>query len=195
MSQRKDAKITTKGKRAIVRVPNASLTGYGKWVASPGDFITFEIPRDDGSSDRRHGRVIGRVDAAGWDGGKGYDQPIKGHIAVVMLGVDLSFAHEMWVDPAWVTRCETVSCRAEFFRVFFTADPQDLLRMSEYGSLGAAPHRTNKLPPRCDGCARITKWIVLSGGDSVAELCDDCTDRKATAERQGDPMPALDGAE
>ena len=65
----------------------------------------------------------------------------------MMLSCDLTFAHEMWVDPAWVTRCETVACHADFFRVFFTADPQDLLRMSEYGSLGVQSYQTRALPP------------------------------------------------
>lgn len=191
MSKRADAKITTKGKRATVRVPNASTLGYGRWEASPGNLVTFEIPRADGTTSARHGRVIGRADASGRDG-----DPVKGWIAVIALSDNISFAYEMWIDPAWVTSCRTNGPEAiEFFRVFLTASADDLIRMSEYGSLGASPGRTNKLPPRCDGCARITKWIVLSGGDSVAELCDDCTDRKATAERQGDPMTALDGAE
>lgn len=144
MSQRKDAKITTKGKRALVRLPNTPIGVTSKWQAAPGDFVVFEIPHDDGSSDRRYGRVIGRVDAAGWDGGD--KTPIKGFLAVMMLGDRLSHAFEMWVDPQWVTHCESVMSHVEFFRVFFTADPSDLMRMSEYGSLNTHGG-SNALPP------------------------------------------------
>jgi hypothetical protein len=146
MSQRKDAKITTKGKRASVRVPNATTVAGGKWIASPGDFVAFTVDASPGYSDARHGRVVGRVDAAGWDGGD--KTPIKGWLCVMMLSSDLTFAHEMWIDPASVTACYSVGPGfVRFLETFFTADPMDLMRMSEYGSLGAWEHRSNALPP------------------------------------------------
>lgn len=144
MAKRADAKYTTKGKRAIVRVGNASTIGYGKYQAEPGDFVAFDVPRESGDIDRRYGRVIGRVDAAGWDGAD--KNPIKGWIAVMMLGIELSFAHEMWVDPEWVKSCVSVTDQTlDFFRVFLSADPMDLMRMSEYGSLST--HGSNRMPP------------------------------------------------
>jgi len=138
MSKREDARYTTKGKRATVRLPNVQSVGSGKWNASPGDFVTFQIP----DGERRHGRVIGRVDASGWDGG----HAVSGWIAVVMLSVDLSFAHEFWIDPAWVTYCAAVAKHVEFFRAFFTKDPAELLRIAEYGSLGTQEYKTNEMP-------------------------------------------------
>lgn len=141
MSRRKDAKITTKGKRATVRCPNATTIGYGKWQASPGDFVAFKIDED-----TRYGRVVGRVDASGSDG-----DPVKGWICVVMLGTTLHFAHEYWVNPEWVIEVRTVNPNhVRFFEVFFTADPMDLIRMSEYGSLSCSEHATNALPPKRD---------------------------------------------
>jgi hypothetical protein len=149
VTQRKDAKFTTKGKRASVRVPNASTIGTGKWMASPGDFIVFRIPDDDME---RYARVIGRVDAEGWDGAD--KTPIVGEIACVMLSCGLSSAHEMWVDPEWVMECHSVGPHnVRFFTAFFTADPMDLLAMSEYGSLAAHEWSTCQLPTRSDRSA------------------------------------------
>jgi hypothetical protein len=142
---RADRRVTTSGKRATVKIPNASHTGYDKWEASPGDMITFTVDAAPGYSDKRNGRVVGRVDASGASGAD--KTPIVGWICVAMLSDDLSFAYEMWVDPANVTSCRAAANDVEFWRTFMTADPGDLLRMSEYGSLGASPGRSNALPP------------------------------------------------
>lgn len=146
--RRTDARYTVNGKRASVRISNASHLGYSLWTASPDDFVTFEVPTNDPAcTSTRHGRVIGRVDASGSDG-----DPVKGWIAVMALGTNLSFAYEMWIDPAWVTECHKIGPETlEFFRVFLSSPTNDLIRMSEYGSLGASPGRTNQLPPTTKG--------------------------------------------
>ncbi len=141
-SRRKDASITIAGARATVKLgAKASTSGYSKYTASPGDFVTFDI--GDTVSDIRHGRVLGRVDAAGWDGAN--KTPIKGWIAVMMLGERANHAYEMWVNPAWVTFCESQQNHAKFFATLFTASAEDLLRMAHYGSLST--HGTCELPP------------------------------------------------
>lgn len=143
-SHRADASITIAGKRAIVKLPNTSALGYGKYHAEPGDLIVFDLNRETPNSpDVRYGRVLGRVDAAGWDGAD--KTPIKGYIAVMMLGERLNHAYEMWVDPANVTFCESQSSHATFFATLFNASPEHLLRMSKYGSLST--HGTCALPP------------------------------------------------
>lgn len=145
-SRRADASITIAGKRAIVKLPYKFELGigYGKYCAEPGDFIVFDLNRETPNSpDVRYGRVLGRVDAAGWDGAD--KTPIKGFVAVMMLGERLNHAYEMWVDPADVTFCESQSSHATFFATLFNASPEHLLRMSKYGSLST--HGTCALPP------------------------------------------------
>lgn len=76
-SHRNDATITIAGKRAVVKLPSTSALGYGKYRAEPGDFVVFDLNREmPNSPDVRYGRVLGRVDAAGWDGAD--KTPIKG---------------------------------------------------------------------------------------------------------------------
>lgn len=142
-NHRADASITIAGKRAIVKLPNTSALGYGNRTASPGDWIVFDLGRGTERSDVHYGRVLGRVDAAGWDGAD--KTPIKGWIAVMRLSSLGTHAFEFWVNPADVTFCESQSSHATFFATLFNASPEHLLRMSKYGSLST--HGTCALPP------------------------------------------------
>jgi hypothetical protein len=151
---RKDAKLTTRGKRATVNCWKASRIGYSKHNASPGDLLTF----DTGDGREHFARVVGRVDALAvhcstWSDDHDrktcqYCTPeVKGWICVVMLSSStMHHAYEMWVDPEWVTNVEALTPgHVRFWQTMLTTDPQDLMSMSEYGSLSA--YGTCDLPP------------------------------------------------
>ena len=152
--QRKDAKLTIKGKRATIFCDKASRLGYSKHSAAPGDLIVF----DTGDGRDHLARVVGRVDApalrcSSWDPAHDVKacticdtEPVKGWLCVVMLSSSMHHAHEMWVKPEWVSNIEAVTPgHVRFWQTILTVDPQELMRMSEYGSLSA--YGTCALPP------------------------------------------------
>lgn len=154
--QRKDAKLTTSGKRAAVFCANASRLGYSKHSASPGDLVVYSYPADSGGT--RYGRVVGRIDApprrcGAWEPNHDRNKcqycqhGVKGWLCVVGLSDDTKHhAYERWIDPDWVRNIESVTPgHIKFLMTLLTRDPADLIRMSEYGSLSA--YGTCELPP------------------------------------------------
>jgi hypothetical protein len=87
-----------------VRLPNASLIGYGVYYAKPGYWVTWGDPLQDDSKAHRIGRVLGRIECAAYDTGKGA-LDCMGWLAVMQLSDDLTHAYVRWVDPAWVQVC------------------------------------------------------------------------------------------
>jgi hypothetical protein len=136
---RSDRRLTTSGKRAVVRCPSVLLPlGYSKYNAAPGDLVSF----DTGNGHCRLGKVVGRVDAAG---GPANGQPVNGWICVLVLSQHGVFAHELWVDSAWVQSIYPVTeGMVRFFMTWLTVDPAKQLAMAEYGSLSA--HGSCALP-------------------------------------------------
>lgn len=153
--QRRDAKLTTKGKRAVVFCQNASRLGYSKHSASPGDLVVYSYPDDSGGT--RYARVVGRVDAPAQRCSKwaSHDsavceyctKEVNGWLCVVAFSdATHHHAYERWIDPDWVTNVESVTPgHVMFLMTMLTRRPEDLIRMSECGSLSA--YGTCKLPP------------------------------------------------
>lgn len=120
-------------RRVSVHCPNTSTLGYGKWVAKPGDLLTYKEHHTDGSYTPRLARMVGRVNAPA-------DGPtcpeVKGLICVVAISNEGTFCYERWIKPADVVH---VSAPApNFWHYFMTADPSELIKASEYGSASAS---------------------------------------------------------
>lgn len=146
--EREDAHYTLKG----VRCPATRTQGYSKTVAEPGDLLTWQTRAADGSVEHLMlGRVVGRVDARG-DGKQ--METVSGWIAVIALADSGTFTYERWVDPAWVVDIHR-PCPA-FFALFMGGDPEQLLRMTRYGSLSASAldyHDGRPVPRHSDSCS------------------------------------------
>ncbi len=91
--------------RKQVRCPNASLLGFGQYVAKFGDFVTFNEGGEPRQS--RFGRVAGRITVTGHastDRGTVY-------ILVIAMDADHTHAYERWVLPGDI---ETIRRPADF---------------------------------------------------------------------------------
>jgi len=78
--------------RKLVKCPNASTLGYGKWKAQFGDIVLWK------DSEGIHiGRVAGRIQYAP---ALGSETPaIRNHLLIVALSRNHTFPMERWVDP------------------------------------------------------------------------------------------------
>ncbi len=116
--------VTYSDKKQSAWLPSSCKIGYGKFKASPGDLITFNVGATESEPDYRHGRVIGVITKTDRDGEGG-----TGKLLVLMLGNTYTFAHEGWVDVADVKECASPERAAAFTTWFMSAPPSE---MAEY---------------------------------------------------------------
>lgn len=134
-----------------VSVPNADHGGYGKWQASPLDFVVVcqhgkTLDGHDYTL-RNFARVLGRIvevepSASSLDG---QDRKIisEDHLAVLMLSEDGTFTYIRWIPATEIEVCYAVGQQfGEFARFFFSSDLDgfsvaDLAYLSSYGTLCA----------------------------------------------------------
>lgn len=113
---------------------NSSCIGHSSNVAKPGYWITWQNTPT--GTHEGVGRVLGRIDNASWDG-----VPVIGHLAVIRLFADMTFAGIAWVHPddvtsvheqapaqllAWITGDEWVKNKHDIARI---------VAMSQHGTL------------------------------------------------------------
>lgn len=106
LSQRKDAVYSER--YAKLRFP--SITPGSLYKVQTGDMVVFN------GHGTGVGRVLSRVDAAGYDG----IGPIKGYLCVATLGTTFTFCHVIWVNPCDVTYI--AKCPTKFMAGFFGPD-------------------------------------------------------------------------
>lgn len=127
-------KITRRKIRCLHLIPTM---GYSKWEAVAGDMITYKEQITDGSFNRRMARVVGWVKAPFEKGSKPeYDCPAFEGVCVVALNDEGTCCYERWIKPEDILSINTPSPKFLFY--FGSADPQELLRASEYGSASAS---------------------------------------------------------
>jgi hypothetical protein len=123
-----------------VKCPNAldhdQQTRYGV-KAKTGAWVTYKETYTDGSSQTRHGRVLGRVAArAIADDVKDID----GHLSVLALSDNMQHAYIRWIDPKDVTE---VSVNPPAALLAWVLQPQlpdaDMVhKLSAYGTLSSS---------------------------------------------------------
>jgi len=153
-----------------VRCPNASVLGYGKWKASPGDWLTYE----DGTGRSVPARMFASVHD--WQGRTDNDPPVL--LAVVALAEDLTFGMLRWVNPEHVERVEGRQPPAAMLAWITGAqfeeaaeDPEIMLRMLEYGTV------SNDFIHHHDD--HMQAWREGVSPATYAALKDDCERRRA----------------
>lgn len=107
-------------------LPNASRLGYGKYKASPGDFVRWGDGEGDGYSG--WGRVVGRITSH-------FDdlEDCRGFLVVIKVGSTCAFGHALFVDPAHIEICEPVDQSRLFLTRFLYASPAEISRYLETG--------------------------------------------------------------
>lgn len=91
--------------KKLVKLPNASTLGFGKWKAQFGDVVRFE---DENGT--HIGRVAGRVK----DNGQVY--------VIVIVLFDACYVGERWVKPEEISYCITVRKQHQELMRFFMSD-------------------------------------------------------------------------
>ena len=119
-----------------VQCPYASTLGYGKWIARPGDWITFSPYLDKGEKPSvdfgvvRIGRVLGRIEAP---------QDAEGWLYVLVLGTDACHLYPIWVKPEWVSTVQGPERLPAALLAWFTQpqlpNPKIVAQLANYGSL------------------------------------------------------------
>lgn len=122
--------------RAATNVFNASTLGYGKWKASPGDYVRFREALTDGGHIVTFGRVLGQIKETERDG----LEDCAGWLAVAVVADNLTFGYERWVDPSLVIECQPASQVEDFLRAFLASDNAQIERSlaANSGILSAA---------------------------------------------------------
>jgi hypothetical protein len=112
--------VTTDKK--LMKLPNASTLGFGKWKAQFGDMVRFTD-----ENGNHMGRIAGRVK----DGGILY--------AIVIVLFDACYVGERWVKPEEITYCITIREKHQELMRFFMSDewlttsPDELRSWAESG--------------------------------------------------------------
>lgn len=127
-----------------VKLPHVNTLGFNKWIASPGDWLTYKEHHADDSYTVRMARYVGIVHAPA----QGPDVPaVKGKLCVIALSDDAHCCYERWIDRADVQ--SVCSPMPRFLAYFASADPEELIKASEYGSASASHTDWQENPLPC----------------------------------------------
>ena len=131
-----------------VPCPNTSHIGYDKRKAQVGDIVNFTDtgtgPDGKPASRTRVGRMIGRIKYA--PALSGDKHAIRNYILVVALAEDLTYTSEFWVNPADVTRVQSMRNHREILDWFISdllthAPIEEVRRAQAWGGGGLVPYR------------------------------------------------------
>lgn len=117
--------------RRKIRCTHLTLLGFGKCEAKRGDWIVYKEHHNDGSYHPRFARVVGWVIAPR----DGSVEPFEG-VCVVALNDDATFCYERWIQPEDILSIHPPA--PKFLQYFASADPEELISASEYGSASAS---------------------------------------------------------